>query len=121
MPSIHDLVLAIRKRPGVRAVVISGRDGLLIDTDAPDGVDSDSVAAAAPEVLAATDSFGRLAASGDSTSALIEYTEGSAIVATLEHGALITVLLDDAGLGPSLLAELSRNRANISALFANAE
>ena len=31
MPSIRDLTVAIRQRPGIEAVVVLGRDGLLID------------------------------------------------------------------------------------------
>ena len=43
MPSIRDLVEAIRTRDGVDAAVILGRDGLLIDSHVAAGVDAEEV------------------------------------------------------------------------------
>ena len=42
MPSIRDLVAAIRQRDGVDAAVVLGRDGLLIDGQLIPGLDARS-------------------------------------------------------------------------------
>lgn len=48
MPTIRDLVGAIRQREGVDAAVVLGRDGLLIDGQAVPGLASEEVAAHVP-------------------------------------------------------------------------
>ena len=64
MPSIRDLVAAIRQREGVEAAVVLGRDGLLIDGQAVPGLDAEGISppvsrrssAAADELGAASQS-----------------------------------------------------------------
>ncbi len=48
MPTIRDLVAAIRQREGVEAAVMLGRDGLLIDGQAQAGLDTENIAALVP-------------------------------------------------------------------------
>lgn len=48
MPTIRDLVGAIRQREGVEAAVVLGRDGLLIDSQTVDQVDAEHIAAHVP-------------------------------------------------------------------------
>src|SRR5687768_15554287 len=55
MPSIRDLVAAIRRRDGVEAAVILGRDGLLIDGQAVSGLDAEHIAARIPSIIAPAD------------------------------------------------------------------
>src|SRR5919204_79308 len=55
MPTIRDLVGAIRRRDGVDAAVVLGRDGLLIDSETASDVDAESVAALVPSIVAAAD------------------------------------------------------------------
>ncbi len=117
MPSIHDLVVAIRQRPGVRAVVVTGRDGLLIDTNADSVVDSEGVAAAIPDLLRSANRLADQSRIGGAKSALLEYTEGTAIVAALDHDAVLVILVDDFAAATGLIAEVQRNRSQISALF----
>ena len=50
MPSIRDLVGAIRQRDGVEAAVILGRDGLLIDSQSIAGLDAEDLAARIPAI-----------------------------------------------------------------------
>ena len=44
MPTIHDLVAAIRDREGVQAAVVLGRDGLVIDAQALPTTDAEKKA-----------------------------------------------------------------------------
>src|SRR5919206_393775 len=48
MPTIRDLVGALRRRDGVDAAVVLGRDGLVIDGQASDALDVEHVAARVP-------------------------------------------------------------------------
>lgn len=109
--------MAIRQRPGVQSVAIVGRDGLLIDTTHDSSVDSERVAAAIPDILAAASSLGELAGAGGITDALVEYTGGSAIVTVLDHDAVLVILAANRSAGATIAAEVQRNRADISALF----
>jgi len=52
MPSIRDLVAAIRQREGVDAAIVLGHDGLLIDSQLGPGLDAEDVAARIPGILA---------------------------------------------------------------------
>ena len=55
MPTIRDLTVAIRQRPGIEAVVILGRDGLLIDSQSTTEPDAQGWAARVPGIGAAAD------------------------------------------------------------------
>ena len=44
MANIRDLVAALRQRDGVDAAVVLGRDGLVIDSQAADGMTADDIA-----------------------------------------------------------------------------
>lgn len=116
MATIRDLVGAIRKRDGVDAVIVLGRDGLVIDSQTGDGFTSDDVAAHVPSVLTAADELGGTADRGALTTAVLEYPRGLAIVSVLSPDALLLVLAQpNPNLG-QLLFELRRNREHIAAL-----
>src|SRR5881409_734423 len=51
MPSIRDLVAAIRQREGVDAAIVLGRDGLLIDSQLAPGLDPEDLAARIPPII----------------------------------------------------------------------
>ena len=53
MPTIRDLVGAIRQREGVEAAIVLGRDGLLIDSQAVPNLDAEDVAAHVPSIISA--------------------------------------------------------------------
>jgi predicted regulator of Ras-like GTPase activity (Roadblock/LC7/MglB family) len=116
MPTIRDLVGAIRQREGVEAAVVLGRDGLLIDSQAVGDLDAENVAAHVPSIINAADDFGAAAGRGALTTAVLEYPDGLAIVSTLTSEAVLLVLVSSAANVGQLLFELRRNRANIASL-----
>jgi predicted regulator of Ras-like GTPase activity (Roadblock/LC7/MglB family) len=116
MPTIRDLVAAIRGRDGVEAAVVLGRDGLLIDSQADASVDAEQVAAHVPPVLVAAEELGTAGHLGLLQTAVVEYDRGYAIIASVSADAVLLILVKpDANLA-QLLYELRRNRANIAAL-----
>lgn len=116
MPSIRDLVSAIRQREGVEAAVVLGRDGLLIDSQSAPGLDAEDLAARIPAIIGPADEFGIAANRGPLVTAVLEHRTGLAVVAALTADAVLLVLVrPDANVG-QLLFELRRNRENIAAL-----
>ena len=116
MPTIRDLVSALRRRDGVDAAIVLGRDGLLIDGASTGTLDPDGLAAHVPPMVLAAAEMGRAAGRGDFGLMVLEYTGGTAIVASLSHEALLLVLLDPSANLPALLYDLRRHRAQIAAL-----
>lgn len=116
MPSIRDLVEAIRTRDGVDAAVILGRDGLLIDSQVGPGVDAEAIAARIPSIVTPSDELGAALDRGELTTAVLEYEQGHAIVSVMSAEAILVVLVQaGADLG-QLLHELRRHRGSIAAL-----
>ena len=116
MPSIRDLVAAIRQREGVEAAVILGRDGLLIDSQSVPGLDADDLAARIPAIIGPADELGAAANRGPLTTAVLEHQTGLAVVSVLSADAVLFVLVrPQANIG-QLLFELRRNREHIAAL-----
>lgn len=116
MPSIRDLVSAIRHREGVDAAVVLGRDGLLIDSQSVPGIDADDLAAHIPAIIAAADELGVSVQRGALVTAVLEYGNGLAIVCVLNADVILVVFVHpDTNVG-QLLFELRRNREHIAAL-----
>jgi predicted regulator of Ras-like GTPase activity (Roadblock/LC7/MglB family) len=116
MPSIRDLVAAIRQREGVDAAIVLGRDGLLIDSHLTPGLDAEDIAARIPAIIGSADDFGAATGRGELTTAVLEHSNGLAIVSVLSPEAILLVLVTaKANLG-QLLFELRRNREHIAAL-----
>lgn len=116
MPTIRDLVAAIRQRDGVEAAVVLGRDGLLIDSQAVSQVDAEHVAAHVPSIIQFADEFGAAAARGALQTAVLEHEQGLAVVSCLSPDAVLLVLVQPTANLGQLLYELRRNRAQIAAL-----
>ena len=116
MPTIRDLVAAIRQREGVEAAVVLGRDGLLIDSQAMPNVDAEQVAAHVPSIVQFADELGASAAKGPLQTAILEHAGGIALVSCLSADAVLLVLVQPTANLGQLLYELRRNRANIAAL-----
>jgi predicted regulator of Ras-like GTPase activity (Roadblock/LC7/MglB family) len=116
MPSIRDLVEAIRTRDGVDAAVILGRDGLLIDSQVAPGIDAEAVAARIPSIVAPADEVGMSIGGGVLTTAVLEYEHGFAIVSVMSPEALLLVLVKSSAELPSLLHDLRRHRASLATL-----
>ena len=116
MPSIRDLVAAIRRRDGVEAAVGLGRDGLLIDGQAGPGLDAEDIAAPIPSIVAPADDLAGALARGQLLTALLEYQHGLAVVSVLSSEALLLVLVRPGANVGQLLFELRRNREHIASL-----
>lgn len=116
MPTIRDLVGAIRQREGVEAAVVLGRDGLLIDGQAGEHLDAEHVAAHVPQIVTTSDEFGAVAARGGLATAVLEYENGLAVLSVLSAEAILLVLVQPSANLGQLLFELRRNREHIAAL-----
>lgn len=115
MASINDLVAALRRREGVAAAVVLGRDGLLIDGQA-DGLSVDDLAAHVPSIVTSSDELGSAARSGTLSTALLEFNGSLAIVSVLTADVLLLVLTTPGShIGP-LLFELRKHREQIASL-----
>ena len=116
MPTIRDLVGAIRQREGVEAAVVLGRDGLVIDGDAASTVSAEDIAAHIPGIISAADDLGVTANRGSLTTAILEHANGLAIISVVSQEAILLVLVQPAANIGQLLFELRRNREHIAAL-----
>jgi len=116
MPTIRDLITAIHQRDGVEAVVVSGLDGLVIDSRVGPGLDVDDLAARIPAVVNAADDLG--VASGGETlvTAVLEHRGRMAVVSVLSAETCLLVLVSPRANIGQLLFELRRNRDHIAAL-----
>ena len=64
MPNIRDFTSALRLRPGVDAVLILGKDGLLIEGFATPGLHNEDLAAHVPDLVAEAGSLGLAGGAG---------------------------------------------------------
>lgn len=116
MPTIRDLVAAIRQRDGVEAAVVLGRDGLLIDSQADAAIDPEQIAAHVPSIVQYADELGHAGMRGALQTAVLEHERGVAVLSCLSADAILLVLVQPSANLGQLLYELRRHRANIAAL-----
>ncbi len=116
MASIRDLVAALRQRDGVDAVIVLGRDGLLIDSQAVPGLNPENLAALIPAIIGPADELGTAAARGEVVTLIQEHLLGIAVVSVLSPEAILLVLVQPSANIGQLLYELRRNREHIAAL-----
>ncbi len=116
MATIRDLVSALRRRDGVDAAIVLGRDGLLIDGATDGALDPEGLAAHVPPMVAAAIDMGVAAGRGDFGLMVLEYGGGTAVVTAVSPDALLLVLLTPAANLASMLYDLRRHRAQIAAL-----
>src|ERR1043166_5463168 len=93
MPSIRDLIAAIRQREGVEAAIVLGRDGLLIDSQVNAGMDADDIAARIPAIISAADDLGAAIGRGELVTAVLEHQHGLAIASVLSAEGILLVLV----------------------------
>ncbi len=116
MPTIRDLVATVRQFDGVQAALVLGRDGLLIDSEANDGVDAEQIAAHVPSILQFCDELGGAAATGTLQTAVLEHESGLVVLSAMSGEVVLLVLLaSDANVG-ALLYDLRRHRSGLGAL-----
>jgi predicted regulator of Ras-like GTPase activity (Roadblock/LC7/MglB family) len=116
LPTIHDLVRALVQRDGVEAVVILGRDGLVIDGRTAGDLDGEHLAALTPAIAAAAENLGRVAGRGSLVTAVLEFDRGMGILSSVSPDALLLVLVHSSANIAALLYDLRRHRANIASL-----
>jgi len=117
MPNIRDFTSALRQRPGVDAVLVLGRDGLLIEGFAAPGLNNEDLAARVPALVAEAEALGKATVQGALNTAILEHQKGYAIVASLADDTLLLILLrPSADLG-GLLFDVRRYRGNIASLI----
>lgn len=117
MSTIRDVVQALGTRDGVQAVIVLGRDGLLIDALAGNGLDADGVSALVPAVVTACDRVGAASGRGAFGTCLIEFGEGLLLIAGLTADALMAVAFaGGTNIGPHLY-EIQRHRSAIAELL----
>ncbi|MEO8194524.1 MAG: roadblock/LC7 domain-containing protein [Gemmatimonadales bacterium] len=117
MPTIRDLTVAIRQRAGIQAVVVLGRDGLLIDSQSTIELDAEGLAARIPGIVASADDIGLVTRKGSMRVALIEHEDGYAVVSSVGDDAILCVLTTRSADLASLLYDMRRHRESIARLF----
>lgn len=116
MANIRDLVAALRQREGVEAAVVLGRDGLVIDSQAVEGLVAEDIAARIPSIIGPADEMGTAAGRGEVVTVILEHQNGLAIVSALNAEAVLLVLVQASANIGQLLYEVRRNREQIAAL-----
>jgi uncharacterized protein len=117
MPTIRDLVTSIRRREGVDAVVVLGRDGLLIDGAVESGLDADGLAAHVPPLVGAATELANALGRGSFGLTVREYEHGLAVVAAVSADGFLLVLVRREANLAQLLFDLRRHRPQIAALI----
>jgi len=116
VPTIRDLVATVRQFDGVKAALVLGRDGLLIDSEADAGLDAEQIAAHVPSILQFADELGTAATAGLLRTAVLELETGLAVLTAMSTEVVLLVLLRaDANVG-ALLYDLRRHRSGLGAL-----
>ncbi|MEW5915589.1 MAG: roadblock/LC7 domain-containing protein [Gemmatimonadota bacterium] len=123
-PTLKQLVEAIVQHEGVEAVLVIGRDGLLVDgRSGSSAVDLDALAAHLPRVLNAAAALGGAAGRsghdgrGELISTVMEFEEGLALAAVLSSDASLLVLLGRGANAGPLLYDLRRFRGRIASII----
>lgn len=116
MPTLRDLVAVLQRRDGVDAVVVVGRDGLLIDGASAPNHDPDALAAIVPPIVTAAVELGATCRSGEFATSVLEFERHAVVLSAISPDAfLVLVLRQDANL-PALMYELRRHRSHIAQL-----
>ena len=125
-PTLRQLVEAIVQHEGVEAVLVIGRDGLLVDgRSGSSAVDLEALAAHLPRVLSAVSLLGGAAngaaqsqvGRGDVVSTIMEFEHGLALAAVLSSDASLLVLLSHGANAAPLLYDLRRFRGRIASII----
>ncbi len=125
-PTLKQLVEAVVQHEGVEAVLVIGRDGLLVDgRSGSASVDLDALAAHLPRVLNAVAALGGAVngdaesqgGRGDLVSTIMEFEHGLALAAVLSSDASLLVLLSRGSNAAPLLYDLRRFRARIASII----
>jgi predicted regulator of Ras-like GTPase activity (Roadblock/LC7/MglB family) len=116
MPTLRELTETIQRCPGVRAVVILGADGLVIEMHHTGHDNAESLAARVPAVATAARHLGEAAHAGDTQLVLLEWEDGYGVILRLSSQAMLFVSTGLEVALADLLFDLRRHRAPMSAL-----
>ena len=116
MPTIRDFTSALSRRPGVEAVLVSGKDGLLISGTEHGSLDENDIAARIPALVAEASGLGRSGGIGDCTTSILECEHGYAIISAIGGDALLTVLVSKSADLGSLLFDIRSQRSRLGEL-----
>ncbi|MDQ8159985.1 MAG: roadblock/LC7 domain-containing protein [Gemmatimonadota bacterium] len=116
MATIRDLVSALRRRDGVDAAVVLGRDGLLIDGATEKPFDAEGLAAYVPPMALAAAEMALAAGRGEVGMMVLDCSAGAVVVTSLSPDAYLLVLLRPAADLGALLYDLRRHRAQIASI-----
>jgi predicted regulator of Ras-like GTPase activity (Roadblock/LC7/MglB family) len=117
MPTLKDLLARLSNRSEVEAVYVVGQDGLLIDKAGSEGSDAEAVAAMAPNLLQNARELGAAANHDGLKSAVVEYTDGVAIVTDVSSEMVLVTFVKPGVPFGALLYELRHNREQIARLL----
>ena len=113
MPGLRDMLGKYLQIPGVRAAVLSGREGLRVEAASKaDERLTEALCALGAEALSSTDALGHELNAGTTIGAILEYESGLVCVDPLGDYAAIVVLAGDA-------SNLARIRQTTHALRAD--
>jgi len=97
-PGLKQRLQALAGTPGIRFVVLTDREGFLIETAGDLAPDADEVAGALASCLAeASDGIGRELGQGRLTGTILEYESGTLLLHGVGPSALLAVLVGDQG------------------------
>jgi len=116
MPTLRDLVTVLQRRDGVDAVVVVGRDGLLIDGASAPKHDPDALAAIVPPIVTAAIELGTACQSGAFATSVLEYERCAVVLSAISSEAFLVIVLRPEANLPALLYELRRHRSQIAQL-----
>lgn len=95
---VKDRLAALAATPGVRFVVLTDREGFLIETAGDLSAETDEVAGALASCLAeASDGIGRELGQGQLLGTILEYEAGTLLLQAIGSQALLAVLVDEPG------------------------
>lgn len=117
MTQLDRALARLTEHPGVQHVLLLGNDGLLVRHVGDASLESETVAAMVPGLVAACTALAGAAGRGAFSTAVVELTQGVALVTSLSPELLLAVLLaPNVGFGP-LLRELRQERAQLAQLL----
>lgn len=116
MANLRDMLDALAARDEVTAVLVVGRDGLLIASAGRERVDAEAAGAIAPGVLMQVRELGAAAGREDASSVVVEYRNGVAIVTEVSSELVMVTFVKPQASFARLLYELRHNREQIAAL-----
>lgn len=94
MAELQELLVEFTNIPGVNTVCLVGRDGFLLDSMAPQGIDSEMIGAIASGGFGASESMGNQLAKGQLMMTMIEYESGPVMLSPIGDEAFLVIVAE---------------------------